>query len=76
MVSNVLVWRSGQSVRLGIERSGVRNSPVPSGFSLRIYRLGVSQAQKAKVSGDERFIAFAPNFPFFLFLWSLNALEG
>ena len=29
------VWRSGQSVGLGIERSRVRNSPVPSGFSLR-----------------------------------------
>ena len=29
------VWRSGQSVGLGIERSRVRNSPVPSGSSLR-----------------------------------------
>ena len=29
------VWRSGQSVGLGIERSRVRNSLVPSGSSLR-----------------------------------------
>ena len=29
------VWRSGQSVGLGIEMSWVRNSPVPSGSSLR-----------------------------------------
>ena len=29
------LWRSGQSVGLGIERSRVRNSLVPSGSSLR-----------------------------------------
>ena len=33
--SSLPVWRSGQSVGLGIERSRVRNSPVPSGSSLR-----------------------------------------
>ena len=39
-------------------------------YSSRLYRLGVAQARKAKVSGDERlaatrFIFYAPNFPFF-----------
>ena len=29
------VWRSGQSVGLGFEKSRVRNSPVPSDFFLR-----------------------------------------
>ena len=36
----------------------------------RFYRLGVSQAKKARIGNgrpaDTRFIAFAPNFPFFL----------
>ena len=45
--------------------------------SSRLYRLNVSQAQKAKVSGDERprFIAFAPNFLFLPTLWRPNAIQ-